>query len=432
MTKYGGLLGPDQFSNRRVPGDARTTWHRVALINVAVALSLPTFVVGIEIANSLAPRDFIIAIVFGFLVIAVIASLVGVVGTRTHFSSYLLARIAFGQRGAAVVNVAFAISLLGWFGVNIDLFSDAVARLSQQLFAWQPPNRLVEIAGGVLMTTTAVFGFRAIAVLSAWAVPLIVAVALWMAFNLWTMPTPVPQMAAEGPMISLGAAISAAVGSIIVGSIIMPDTTRFIDGWAGAVKVSVVAFLVVTVAVSLIAGLSSYMTGTSGVLDTMLEMNLGIGAFVIVIAGCWVLNALNLYSCSLAFKASFTRQKGSAPVIVAGCIGVVAASFNILDRFLDFLLYLSMAFVPVAGVILVDYTLVGRSRYERPLEAPRERDWSYRALGAWMSGAAASLLAERLGLTLTSVPACDALAVAALAYWILSKLWAPRLERLSP
>lgn len=430
MTKYEGILGPDQFTNRSVPRDARTTWHRVALINAAVALSLPTFVVGIEIANSITAHDFIVAIVIGFLIIAVIASLVGVVGTRTHLSSYLLARIAFGRRGAAVVNVAFALSLLGWFGVNIDLFSDAVARLSQQLFGWEPPNRLVEIAGGVLMTATTAFGFRAIAVLSAWVVPLMAAVALWMAFNLLSMTAPVPETASEGQMISLGAAISAAIGSIIIGSIIIPDTTRFIDRWAGAVKVSVVAFLVVTVAVSLIAGLSSYMTGTSAVLDTMLEMNVGIGAFVIVIAGCWVLNALNLYSCSLAFKASFPRLDGAAPVVFGGCIGVVAASFDILDHFLDFLLYLSMAFVPVAGVVLVDYYVVGRNRYERPLVCC-ERDWSYRALGAWMSGAAVSLLAERVGLTLTSVPACDALAVAALAYWVLSKWRMPRPDPLS-
>ena len=431
MTKY-RTLEVDQFTNRPVPSDARTSWYRVALINAAVALSLPTFVVGIEIANSVAARDFLVAIPIGFLIIALIGSLVGVVGTRTHLSSYLLARVAFGRRGAALVNMAFAISLLGWFGVNIDLFSDAVGRLSDQLFGWDPPNRLVEIAGGTLMIATTVFGFRAIAVLSALVVPLMAMVALWMAFNLWTVATPLPQMASADGTISLGSAISAAVGSIIIGAIIMPDTTRFIDRWAGAVKVSVLAFLVVTVAVSLIAGLSGYVTGTTGVLDMMLEMNLGLGAFVIVIAGCWVLNSLNLYSCSLAFKASFPRFAGTGPVVVAGCIGVVAASFDILDHFIDFLLYLSLAFVPVAGVILIDYYVVGRDRYDEPLETSGVGAWSYRALGAWIGGASASLLAARGGLTLTSVPACDALVVSALAYWILSKLRTPRPTPLLP
>ena len=144
-----------------------------------------------------------------------------------------------------------------------------------------------------------------------------------------------------------------------------------------------------------------------------------------------MLNSLNLYSCSLAFQAAFPRLVGARPVVVAGCVGLVAASFDILDHFLDFLLYLSMAFVPVAGVILIDYYVVGRARYGGPLDVGGD-SFSYRAVGAWFSGAAVALLAERGGVTLTAVPACDALIVSALAYWILSKLRMPRPAPLPP
>ena len=54
--------------------------------------------------------------------LTIIGCITGSIGARTRLSSYMLVRIAFGDRGASLVNLAFALSLLGWFGVNIDLF----------------------------------------------------------------------------------------------------------------------------------------------------------------------------------------------------------------------------------------------------------------------------------------------------------------------
>ena len=118
-----------EFTTEPVPEAHRVGWIRVGLISAMVGFSLPTFVAGVEVFQ-VTPNDrATLAVLMGCAMLAFIGALTGSIGARTHLSSYMLARIAFGVKGAALVNLAFAISLLGWFGVNIDLFSAALLRL---------------------------------------------------------------------------------------------------------------------------------------------------------------------------------------------------------------------------------------------------------------------------------------------------------------
>ncbi len=113
----------EEFATEPVPPAHRVGWVRVGLISAMVAFSLPTFVTGAEVFLATDNSRAVASILIGCGMLTLIASICGSIGTRTPLSSYMLARVAFGTRGAALVNIAFAISLLGWLGVNIDLFT---------------------------------------------------------------------------------------------------------------------------------------------------------------------------------------------------------------------------------------------------------------------------------------------------------------------
>src|SRR5210317_20450 len=133
-----------EFATEPVPDDATVGWFRVAFVAAMVAFSLPTFLTGLEIAVVSSPERTINILVVGAIILTVIGSLTAGIGANTRLSSYMLNRVAFGSRGAALVNLAFALSLLGWFGVNIDLFSGAVQRLAADIFGIDIPNWPVE------------------------------------------------------------------------------------------------------------------------------------------------------------------------------------------------------------------------------------------------------------------------------------------------
>lgn len=406
-----------EFSAAPISEDQLVAWPRVAAIAVMVAFALPVFVAGLEMYHALTAVDFLIALVVGSVILTVIGATMGSIGARTRMSSYLLVRIAFGDRGAAVVNLAFALSLIGWFGVNIDLFSGAVTRLAADLWNLSLPAWPIEIIAGVLMTTTTVFGFSAINKLATALAPILAIVTLMLLFGSLEEHTPVALMALEKTAhLTVGDGVSAVVGGIIVGAIILPDICRFVRRWTGAIQVAFWAYMVVELAVFAVAGMAGAASGKTDILDVMLHFGLGLGAFAIVIAGSWVLNSLNLYSTVLSVEATFPKLKGKLVTAILGALGVGAAFLNILDSFLAFLGFLAVIFVPVAGVIITDYLLIRRSAYKaETLDANQQLSW--RAFASWAAGAAlAALINDGTVGSLLGVGVLDSIILSALLY----------------
>lgn len=411
-----------EFATEPVP-EARTVgWFKVSLVAALVAFSLPNFVAGMEVARAANPKSALLAILFGNLLLTIIGAFCGAIGSRTRLSSYMLTRIAFGTYGAMLVNLAFAVSLLGWFGVNIDLFSDAVSRLLTDVFNTSMPNWVIEVGAGIVMTTTTIFGFRAINTLSMFLVPVLVVVTI-MLISQALGAGPVMDVFAsqsEGEL-AFGTAMSSVVGGIIIGAIILPDITRFIRHWSGAIYTAILSYMVIGCIVQCTGALAALVFDGEEFLDIMIVIGLSWAAFAIVIAGSWVLNSLNLYSAGLSVEATLPNARHRTLTIALGALGTVAAFMNILDSFLTFLFYLSIVFAPVAGVIIVDYLLLRRDAYHDGRLA-MQRDVFVPALSAWVIGAVVALLGSEDVLTISGIAAVDAIVVAGVAHFVFSRL----------
>ena len=410
----------DEFSTHAVPIDARVASFRVAAVASMVSFSLPTFIAGIEVSSGVGPDLTLAAILGGALVIFLIGWLMGSIGARTGFNSYLLVRLAFGDAGARVVNLAFSISLLGWFGINLNLFGLAIAGLSDELFGIIPPELLVTIMASLLITVTTIIGFRAINLVSILMIPVLAFVAI--ALLVTATSQTAPAVAASQGEMSLGDGISAIVGSIVIGSIIMPDITRFLRSSGGAFLTSGTSYMIAQPFVMWVAASAAMVLGTQDIISIMLTLGLGLGAFIIIIAGSWVLNALNLYSAVLGVTASFPRLSARNVTVVLGVIGVTAGLMNILDSFVTFLFYLSVVFIPVAGVIIVDH-FIARPEAYRVTEVEDNQPLNRWGLLAWFMGAAIALAASEgfIG-SVTRVAALDAMLTTAVLYWIAARL----------
>jgi len=411
----------EEFATEPVPVEHRVGWVRVGLISAMVAFSLPTFVTGAEVFLATDNTHAVYSVLIGCGMLTLIASICGSIGSRTHLSSYMLARVAFGTKGAALVNIAFAISLLGWFGVNIDLFSGAILRLLKDTLDVAAPAWVVESFAGIVMTATTIYGFRAINTLSMLLVPVMMVVTIVLLSKAVGIRPFSETLAAEQlSQISFGHAISSVVGGVIIGAVIMPDITRFIRHWRGAVYTALLSYGIVQATVMIAGGLASDVLSNDDFLDVLIVMGIGWGAFVIVIAGSWVLNSLNLYSTSLSVEATFPKTENKLLIVALGALGTIAAFANILDYFLTFLFYLAIVFVPVAGVIAVDHFFARRAAYFEDLRTA-ERSVSPMALVAWAAGSIVALLGAEAVIELTGIAALDAMLVSALSYAILSR-----------
>ncbi|MEO9473868.1 cytosine permease [Parasphingorhabdus sp.] len=417
----------NEFSATAITENQLVPWPRVAAVAAMVSFSLPTFITGLEVSQGLSAIDAVWALVWGSVIILIIGAVMGAIGANSRMSSYLLVRVAFGDLGASLVNIAFAISLLGWFGININLFAGAVSRLALEVWGQNLPTIGLAIFASICMTITTIVGFKAINLLATLLVPVLAFVTFLLARSAFETHTLDEIMAVEKTAtLTIGDGISAIVGAIIIGAIILPDITRFVRHWSGAVYAAIIAYMIVQLVVMAAASLAGSVSGKTDILDIMLDLNLGLGAFAIVIAGSWVLNSLNLYSTVLSIKATFPGLSSRWLAIGLGAVGVIAALLNILDSFVTFLFYLSVIFIPVAGVIIIDWALIRPAAYtidtlenNRPINVP--------GFIAWAIGAMFAVLASEMLLpTLTGIAAMDAVILAGIVYTILA--WRNRIE----
>ena len=287
-----------------------------------------------------------------------------------------------------LLNLAFALSLIGWFGVNLNLFGDSIQRLLQGQFHYQGPEWPWELTAGVLITGTTLVGLKAINRLSMLIVPVLLLVCALLLAISWRADGSVSDILAHAPAtgISFGDAVSAIVGGYIVGAVIMPDTCRFIGPAHGAVWTATTTYFVSSAGIMIIGGLAwrSHCIGPR-CSTSCSQWAWGLGGFAIVIGGSWLLNALNLYSAGLSVDAALPRLSRSTTTLLCGALGTLTVFLNILDHFLTFLFYLSIVFVPVASIIVIDFFWLRRSDYlvgdgaSRGIEPP--------ALAAWAVGA---------------------------------------------
>ena len=412
----------NEFSAEPVQSHQLVNWPRVAAISVMATFSLPSFITGLEIYNSVSADDLIGTFLLGSLIITLVGGVIGTIGTRTRLSSYLLVRIAFGDKGAGFVNLLFALSLLGWFGVNIDLFSAAVLTLLETEFGAPVPVWWIEVLAGLLMTITTMAGFRAINAISSLFVPVMVGVTGYLAYKA-SEANAFSTMFSNNTVgsLTLGDGVAAIVGVIIIGAIILPDITRFIRQQSGGVYTAVSTYFIVSPIVMLVAAAAGAATGRKDMLDVFLALQLGGATFVIVIAGSWILNAFNLYSTVLSVEATFPALNGRWVTLILGGVGVVAASLNILDQFIPFLSILAVVFVPVAGILGVDWYVLRKDAYSHDtLDNNIALNW--RAFLGWLVGSIHAIAGTFYALpTLTSIPILDAILVTAVIYYVLAR-----------
>jgi cytosine permease len=382
---------------------------RIALILMGALIALPAFVMGAKLNEAMGTRGSIIASLAGGFILSCIAASAAVVGARSRLSSYQLILAAFGYRGGKVVNACLSVVMVGWFAVVASLFGDAALRAAAGS-ATLSSSAWVAI-GCVLMTATTLTGFRALDILAMLTTPLKVlllvatVVASWgltHGAGLWAEPDHYELTVPQG--------ISFVVGGVIVGALLTPDLARLASSRFQAALACFLAFAVGQPLVLILTGIPARLAGESDLVLIMLRLGLGLPAILIVVLAAWSSNAYNLYAITLVFR-TFSRQPVWRLAAFGGVLGAVLALLGLARHLTPYLLLLSVAVPPIAGVYIAAYYMAwARAEENRP------RAWRIDSLLAWIAGIAISGLESPLGFSISGVTAVDSLVVAMFAY----------------
>ncbi|MCF7928284.1 MAG: cytosine permease [Spirochaetales bacterium] len=413
-----------------VPEKEQKGWLKIGIIFWGIAVCLPAFLVSGMVAGPARLGFSIGVFIVAALILGLIAILTGIIGANTKLSTGLSARYTFGLFGANVFQIALFFGAWGWFGVQLGFM---VAGLGdgglQMVLGGAMPVWSLKIIGGVLMTLTAMFGFKAIEKLSLVSIPLLLIIIIATIVSVYggeTTLATVSRITGEGAM-PFGVAVSVVIGSFIVGALIAPDVTRYAKskaagGWGMAFGM-IIGFPLVLI----LGGIM--VKGAGGEVDfskVMIENNAGfwvVLAIITIILAAWTTNDNNLYSGALSLNAMFPKLKKWIITVASGGIGTVLAllGINTSGGFQMFLTYLAILIPPAAAVMVVDYFFFRSERNKEYKAEEIENVPKFRVIPfvSWMVGTAFGFVIQYTALQLTSVTALDTIIVGAIVYFII-------------
>ncbi|MEW6081644.1 MAG: cytosine permease [Bacillota bacterium] len=344
------------------PGERRSTLD-VALVAAGFCICMSGLFTGAAMAAGLDVRQAVFATIIGNLILAVYGGLVGAAGAREGVGTAMLSRHSFGRKGSMVIGAVLAITMLGWYSVQVGFFGMTInAMFSNGGFITAP--KVAALWGGILMMITAYYGYKGLSALSKLAIPAILVTAIigiiaavrasggWSPLFAFIPPSPM----------SLSAGVVLAVGSFAAGASAQADITRYAKSSSAAWIATICGFVVANTFVIVAGTITSLATGSGDLPSAMLALGLGFPALVVLIAGQWTTNDNNLYTSSLGLSNIFKAKK-SRIVLLCGTIATLIGVAGLADYFVSWLILLGVTIPPMAGIIIVDYWVVKKGAY---------------------------------------------------------------------
>lgn len=344
------------YSQGIVPLNQRKSLLSLAFIMLGLTFFSASMLAGGRIGAGLNLQNFFIAVLIGNSFLAIYTAFLGYIGVKTGLTTHLLARYAFGRRGAWLPSFLLAGTQVGWFGVGVAMFVIPVSEVTGiNLYL------LIAIAG-FLMTGTMYFGIGAIAALSVLAVP---SMTILGAYSVWGAVDSVGGIKALAIIeptdpLTMASALSIVIGSFISAGSLTADFLRFGKNARTAIIVAVLAFFIGNSLMFIFGAMGTLALGKADIFDVMLLQGLIIPAIIILGLNIWTTNNNALYASGLGFS-SMTGISSRKLSMILGCIGTIS-SLWLYNNFVDWLIFLSSAIPPIGTILIADF-FINRQRY---------------------------------------------------------------------
>ena len=331
-----------------VPTNERQHWISVTLIQAGFMISATSLWTGSIMIDGLNLTQIVIAGLIGYLIVVGICWLQGIMGSDLGVPSIIVATQSFGDRGSQ-----FIVST-----------ADAFSGLMSECFGVDIPVRLSIIIWGIVMFTTAAIGFNGLKYLNMLAVPLMCAVTVVGLFitlsgdGIQVLKDFVPTT----NNVTMIAGIDMVIGGFIVGAVLSADYTRYQKTRADVFKSSFAGILPIGVILLWAGAAFAIVAGSEDLTVIFIGLGIPVLGLLSLILSTWPANSANAYSAGLGFLKVFrlSDKYRIRITLICGLVGTIVGSFEIIFYFEQFLTYLGVVIAPFAGVMIIDYFVIGK------------------------------------------------------------------------
>lgn len=379
-------------------------WWQISTIQIGSVICLPVFMIGYTLSQNYGFISAVVSILVGNAILLLLGMTTAKMSHSNRKTTMENAELYFGSKGILFFAFTMMLSLLGWFGIQLNMMSLGVIDLLS--IHENKENWLLglNLALGGLMTFVALQGIRGVTFLANLSMPLLL---LTIGYAAYTVE---PSEIKNSTPFSLGGT-SMVIALAIAMVIDLPTYYRFAKTAKDGLLSIALIFGVVLPLLEIVGVYLSTGNQSGNILDVLKRdnstlWNLWIAAFLIL-AG-WTTNNVNLYSSSKCLQSIVKNLSEQKSVLFVGVMGTFSSCFNLLEHLEIVLDIMGVLIASMGSVVLTRY--LGMQHFDTK---PSFSEYSI-CLKAWTAGIAIGFIGM-LGYSLTAIALLDAVLGASLS-----------------
>jgi nucleobase:cation symporter-1, NCS1 family len=303
----------------------------------------------------------LIGTVLGSLGVAVAA----IPGARTGAPSMVLLRGLFGTKPSYLPTVLNIVQLLGWTTFELVTIGTAMHQVAPDVPRWA-----YVLGAGVLTTLLALRPLGWIRVLRKYVTVAVLAALAYLFVQLLRHPLPA---LGDGTWNGFWIAVDTVIGVSVSWVPLASDYSRHARSAKEAFTGAFVGYTVTQIAcyaLGLVALVTVAHRDPNQIFGSFMAVPLGTLAFAVIAVRELDQSFADTYSTAVSVQNFRPRWDRRALAVVVGTLATVfALALNISD-YENFLILIGSVFVPLLGVLVVDYFLISRMRWSLGTDVP--------------------------------------------------------------
>ena len=364
----------------------------------------------------------LLAIIIGSIAGSVLLSMAGKIGSDRAVPSIIGIRPAFGLYGSYLAAVLNIIQLIGWTTFEILILSKAAEQLTNTnvTIVWN-------ILFGVVITMLGIFGplFVVKQWLSKFAIWIVYASSAIILITLLLQNLP-NVLSEESNNMSFFVALDIVIAMPISWMPLVSDYNRFAKSGKGAFMGTMLGFSITNI-IFYVGGLLFGVGDISSIIISIQAILFGFILLVMIVDE--IDNAFaDIYSAAVSSQNIFHNLNQRHLIIGFSAVSTVLAIFVSIEGYEQFLFLIGALFIPLFGVLLTDYFVIKRGRYQHDMMYGNNIiKIGYPAIVSWFTGALTYYLLSQLSpIYLSQLPTIGStipsLIVSSLLYLLITKL----------
>lgn len=392
------ISGPESqgdFVRSKLPQSKRMGFWANTFILWGLVLTVTSLLVGGLVGSQLSFKEAMIVIAMAGVFNSIIAILIGVIGTRTGYTSAMIFGYSYGNKGVFLPNFIIAITTVVWFAVILNLTRDSFVGI---IGIGEEPSFLfwvITLLMALIFLIPAYKTMKWIAYVDYLAVPAIIfilAVTIWGALDIGGGLKEIIQ---RSPIASASALVvfTSAAGGWLHANTVISDFTRFYKNEKQAAIGLFLTYGVLMVFQYVGATLGALATGEWNIFLIMEDFGLLEISFLALFLGSWstamaaIYFAANMMAAPPVPKYKNEEKNRKLVLLISWGCALFFAWIGPDEIFNFFLQFLSWLLGPIAITVIIDYWLFSERRklYEAERGQP-DMKINPAAYLAWISG----------------------------------------------